>query len=68
MEAKIQGAQQKDIPSLLSEYEKLQASVVWPNLAIAAEALWVATNRNVLGTSVENTMSRSFLTGVSVYK
>jgi peptide/nickel transport system substrate-binding protein len=57
-----------NIPSLLADYEKLQASEVWPNLAIAAEALWVATRPGVVGVGIEYTMSRSFLTGVTVSK
>lgn len=68
MEKKIQGAQQKEIPSLLRDYEQLQASEVWPNLAIAAEALWVATARGVTGVGIDYTMSRKFLTGVIVNK
>jgi ABC-type transport system substrate-binding protein len=68
METKIQGATQKELPSLLQVYEKLQAASVWPNLAIAAETQSVTTRLGVTGVNPQYQMTRSFLGGVTVKK
>jgi ABC-type transport system substrate-binding protein len=66
MEEQILSApDQETYISLLQDYQRLQASLAWPNLSLAAEGMWVAYGPSWSAIDPPVSMDRSFLAKVA---